>query len=663
MEDGHKLDDDIVKAAAWVHNTNVNKLGFSPLHVATGKAVTIPCLSTGNIATESMTEAEAVKKVIERMNALITEFRKVEMRTKLKECVKERSYQYQKLNPYVSGERVWYQNEDKNAWLGPAEVITHKGNTVWIIAGGNVKKVAEHCVQPFDVRVEDEVSPESVGDNHATDDSAEGMAKVDTNATSTTTKDDESKHKTTINTTNGDVAEPNDSNHPDKDIVAENTRSKSKVKFDALEDIHLVEVLDDQIDIENDIKLDKFGAFYMRKENRIKDYYETDLDPNAMFVVQLPVAEHDRTEVIEAKKNEIKNLEDFGTFDEVNENEIPPESSVIGSRWVVTEKEGHDGQKQKIKAQLVARGFQEEVKPQSDAPAAHKDSLKLFLAVTAQKDFDLMSLDIKAAFLQAKMLDRDVYLKPPKDVKKKDILWKLNRPLYGLDDASRKFWLKVREVFSKIGLKTIEGDGAFYYKHDGNSLQGMVLSHIDDFSVSGTKEFNKMFEEKVREEFEVSKTERDSFRFTGLDITKTTSSVELSMSDYIESINTVEDIRKDHNDSPLTEKELKQFRGYTGKVSWLAENVRPDLSYTALNMAKKSKEATIADLKNVNRVVKKMKEGPKKMMITKVIEDDEDLEVVGIRDASFKVGDKSIGGNTVSLVNKKDGRAVPVYWT
>ena len=39
---------------------------------------------------------------------------------------------------------------------------------------------------------------------------------------------------------------------------------------------------------------------------------------------------------------------------------------------VVTEKKQHDGQKTKVKARLVARGFQEALKPQSDSPTAAK---------------------------------------------------------------------------------------------------------------------------------------------------------------------------------------------------------------------------------------------------------------------------------------------------
>ena len=78
----------------------------------------------------------------------------------------------------------------------------------------------------------------------------------------------------------------------------------------------------------------------------------------------------------------------------------------IGSRWVVTRKEEHDGQKMQIKARLVLRGFQEVVKPQSDSPTVAKESLKVLVAVDVKEDFPLALMDIRAAFLQVKILDR-----------------------------------------------------------------------------------------------------------------------------------------------------------------------------------------------------------------------------------------------------------------
>ena len=85
---------------------------------------------------------------------------------------------------------------------------------------------------------------------------------------------------------------------------------------------------------------------------------------------------------------------------------------MIGSSWVITRKEKHDGQKTAFKARLMAQGFQERLKPQSDSPRALKENFKLLMAVATNEGFKLASVDIRAAFLQAKILDRDIFLEP-----------------------------------------------------------------------------------------------------------------------------------------------------------------------------------------------------------------------------------------------------------
>ena len=53
---------------------------------------------------------------------------------------------------------------------------------------------------------------------------------------------------------------------------------------------------------------------------------------------------------------------------------------------------------------IVAKGFQEGEKPQSDSPTLLRESLKMYFAVAANEGFKLRSIDIRAAFLQAKGL-------------------------------------------------------------------------------------------------------------------------------------------------------------------------------------------------------------------------------------------------------------------
>ena len=157
--------------------------------------------------------------------------------------------------------------------------------------------------------------------------------------------------------------------------------------------------------------------------------------------------------------NEIRNLKVYDTFEKV-----PDEGEEnIGSCWVITQKEKHDGQKQVYKARLVAKGFQEYLKPQSDSPTAPKESFKMLVALAVNSGFKLASVDIRAAFIQSKVLDREVFIEPPSDVKKQETIWILRKPLCSLDGASRKFWLCVKEVFlCELGLQTIHGDEAFY---------------------------------------------------------------------------------------------------------------------------------------------------------------------------------------------------------
>ena len=60
---------------------------------------------------------------------------------------------------------------------------------------------------------------------------------------------------------------------------------------------------------------------------------------NAVFAVEVPVSEHNKPEVEEAKLKEIQNLEDYETFELVEYGG----QECIGSRWVIMQKDNHDG--------------------------------------------------------------------------------------------------------------------------------------------------------------------------------------------------------------------------------------------------------------------------------------------------------------------------------
>ena len=104
---------------------------------------------------------------------------------------------------------------------------------------------------------------------------------------------------------------------------------------------------------------------------------------------------------------------------------------------------------------------------------------------------------------------------------------------------------------------------------------------------------------------------------------------------------------------------MKLFRNYAGKLSWLAENTRPDLAIWVLNLSKKNSNATIGDLKRINQIVKQVKSRQRRIKFSRIGKR-EDIIVHSVGDASYKCDASSIGGNMVMLGNKRARKVSPL---
>ena len=88
-------------------------------------------------------------------------------------------------------------------------------------------------------------------------------------------------------------------------------------------------------------------------ESKIKSPQTVSLTDTCIYTVELQISERRIPEVKVAKKAVVKNLEGYETFIEVKDEG----QTKFGSRWLITEKEQHNGQKTKVKARLVTREF------------------------------------------------------------------------------------------------------------------------------------------------------------------------------------------------------------------------------------------------------------------------------------------------------------------
>ena len=149
------------------------------------------------------------------------------------------------------------------------------------------------------------------------------------------------------------------------------------------------------------------------------------------FVVFIPKDQWDKPFVIEAKEKELKNFQEYGAYQEVRDVGQPR----MSSGWIITEK--LYGEVLGAKARLVVHGNQEKSYDEvmSDSPTVAKQTLRLQFALAAQFGWEIVMADITSAFLQSDVLERELYVQPPKDAAPPGVIWRLRKPMYGLEDA------------------------------------------------------------------------------------------------------------------------------------------------------------------------------------------------------------------------------------
>ena len=113
-----------------------------------------------------------------------------------------------------------------------------------------------------------------------------------------------------------------------------------------------------------------------------------------------------------------------------------------------------------MKARLVARGFEEDTcSIQKDSPTCTKESIRIALSIMSSLGWSCHSIDISAAFLQGSGIEREVYVLPAPEFYNGKI-WKLKKTVYGLNDAARAWYIRVRDELLKLGMEVSSLDPA-----------------------------------------------------------------------------------------------------------------------------------------------------------------------------------------------------------
>ena len=271
----------------------------------------------------------------------------------------------------------------------------------------------------------------------------------------------------------------------------------------------------------------------------------------------------DQSSVIhEAKLKELASWADRKVYDPVTNSGQP----FITVRWVVTEK-NINGQ-HVVKARLVAHGFQESQDFRKDSPTCTMEDIRLALSVIASKAWTLKSLDIKTALLQGQTIDRIVYVLSPPEAET-ECLWQLRKCICGLADAPRCFYLRLRDVLSKVQVLPSPLDDGLFFAHcrDTGDLIGIIACHVDDLLYGGTSDFQLNVIEKLRVALEFGTENTRAFTYIGMNVKQhPDKSITLDQVTFASGISQIE-LSQDcltSEGASLIEEERTQFRAAAG---------------------------------------------------------------------------------------------------
>ena len=206
---------------------------------------------------------------------------------------------------------------------------------------------------------------------------------------------------------------------------------------------------------------------------------------------------------------------------------LPPNRSLIESRWTFKIKPGYKNKAKIYKARFVAKGFSQVAgidynEAEIYAPVVKHDSLRILLSIAAALDLELMTLDVKTAFLYGE-LDEELYVRQAEGFVqpgKENYVYRLLKPLYGLKQAPRKWNEKFDSFLVMFGLTRSTADPCIYY-HVGEDPNDFIIIGIwVDDGLIASKSKSKALEiiAYLEQHFEMTSGPADSF--IGLEITR-----------------------------------------------------------------------------------------------------------------------------------------------
>ena len=301
---------------------------------------------------------------------------------------------------------------------------------------------------------------------------------------------------------------------------------------------------------------------------------------------------------------EARSLQQMNTFT-IMRGVVPNGKKLISCRWVLKKKFNSQMHLIRKKARMVIRGNEQQAGIdyfETFTSVLRYTTLRILLAKAAAEDLEADHVDIETAFLNPD-LEEEVYMKVPQFLEQVyleltlDAFLKLNKSLYGLKQAPRAWFYMVKKFFHELGLKSSTADPNLFTGHGVS-----ILLFVDDMLIVGKKQQVDTVKAKILKQWK-GKDLKAVDTFVGFQIVRNRKERTLTIHQSFYTAKLLERLGMDKSnpvalpiptgtvlkstDNDLLEgDDIVVYRQVVGSTIFLANNTRPDISYTVGQLAR-----------------------------------------------------------------------------
>ncbi|SOV05373.1 uncharacterized protein UDID_18401 [Ustilago sp. UG-2017a] len=304
----------------------------------------------------------------------------------------------------------------------------------------------------------------------------------------------------------------------------------------------------------------------------------------------------------EAIRKELEGLEAMGTWEVVHQ---PPGVPLVDSKVVLRLKLDADGVPVKHKARLVARGFtqREGIDYQETfSPVAPLGAIRAILALAVQNNWEVHALDITMAYLNS-TLKEAIYMKPPEGSGvAPGKVYKVVKGLYGLKQSGREWNQEFDRSLRRMGFFQVECAPCIYTKGQGEDMAIVVIYVDDTLVIAPWLETVLKVKKQIGQRWKMEDSGKVS-HFLSIKISQNhvMCTMTIGQSGYIDQVlakhldkhtkpTMVPMLSIPEGTLVASTAQQKEYPVIVGKLLWVANSTRPDLSLTVGVLARHMRE-------------------------------------------------------------------------